>query len=309
MDRNRAIVGYLLVIAGSALFATKAIFIKLAYVERADALLMLAWRMAIALPIFVAIGILEIAKRRHTGQRLPAWRTIGAAVLVGLVGYYVAMILDFAGLLYVSAQLERLTLFTYPVFLIFIGAAFFGMRLTRGSVMAAAISYAGLAIVFLGEFSDAGSNIMLGTLLVLGSALSFAVYQLLAKHLIADVGSTLFTSLALSGASLATLAHVAIWRGGLDTSVSHHYLMLAAGTGLLATVIPAFLVNAGMARVGAASTAMISNISPLFTIYLAVALLGETFTLADAAGTALVVGGIGFHTWRDLRRPASGGAS
>lgn len=309
MDRNRAIVGYLLVIAGSALFATKAIFIKLAYVERADALLMLAWRMAIALPIFVVIGGLEIVKRRHAGQSLPAGRTVAAAVLVGLVGYYLAMILDFAGLLYVSAQLERLALFTYPVFLIFIGAACFGMRLTGGSVMAAAISYAGLAIVFLGEFSDAGPNIVLGTGLVLGSAIAFAVYQLLAKRLITAVGSTLFTSLALSGAALATLAHVAISRGGLDTSVSNHYLMLAAGTGLLATVVPAFLVNAGMARVGAASTAMISNISPLFTIYLAVVLLGEIFSLADAAGTALVVGGIGFHTWRDLRRPAPAGAS
>jgi len=309
MDRNRAIVGYLLVVAGSALFATKAIFIKLAYVERADALLMLAWRMAIALPIFVVIGGLEIIKRRHAGQSLPAWRTLAGSIFIGLVGYYVAMLLDFAGLLYVSAQLERLTLFTYPVFLILIGAAFFGMRLTASSLIAAVISYAGLAVVFLGELSLAGPNIVLGTGLVLGSAIAFAVYQLLAKRLITDVGSTLFTSLALSGAAGATLVHVVIARGGLDTSVSQHYLMLAAGTGLLATVVPSFLANAGLARVGAASTAMISNISPLFTIYLAVVLLGEAFTLADAAGTALVMGGIGFHTWRELRKPAPGGAS
>jgi drug/metabolite transporter (DMT)-like permease len=212
------------------------------------------------------------------------------------------MILDFWGLLYVSAQLERLALFTYPIFLIFIGAAFFGMRLSWSNVMAAIISYAGLAVVFLNDFSAAGSQVTIGTALVLLSAVAFAVYQLLAKGYISEMGATLFTSLALSGAALTTLVHVFIVRGGLDTTVSHHYLLLAAGTGLIATVIPSFFVNAGMGRIGAASTAMISNVSPLMTIYFAVLILGEDFTLADGIGTALVVGGVGYHTWRDLRR-------
>ena len=119
------------------------------------------------------------------------------------------------------------------------------------------------------------------------------------------MGSTLFTSLALSGAAITTLAHVFIVEGGLATDVSPNYLMLAAATGLLATVVPSFLVNAGMERIGAASTAMISNVSPLLTIYFAVVLLGERFTLPHAIGTALVVGGVGFHTWGDLRRPPS----
>lgn len=304
MDRNRAIIGYLLVAAGSALFSSKAIFIKLAYLERYDALLMLAWRMAFALPVFLAVGGFEIAKRRRNGQAMPSGGAIAGAVGVGLVGYYLAMMLDFAGLLYVSAQLERLALFTYPIFLIFIGAAFFGMRLTWASVTAATVSYAGLAFVFVNDFSSEGSHVALGTALVLGSAIAFAVYQLLAKNFITTMGSTLFTSLALSGAALTTLAHVFITRGVLDTTVSHHYLLLAAATGLLATVVPSFFVNAGMARIGAASTAMISNVSPLMTIYFAVIILGEDFTLADGIGTALVVGGVGYHTWRDLTRPA-----
>ena len=305
MDRQRAIIGYLLVAAGSAMFSSKAIFIKLAYLERPDPLLMLAWRMAFALPVFLLVGAVEVFRRRKDGRPMPGPGAILGAVAVGLVGYYLAMILDFWGLLYVSAQLERLALFTYPIFLIFIGAAFFGMRLSWSSVMAAIISYAGLAVVFLNDFSSAGSQVTLGTALVLLSAVAFAVYQLLAKGLISEMGATLFTSLALSGAALTTLAHVFILRGALDTSVSHHYLLLAAGTGLIATVIPSFLVNAGMGRIGAASTAMISNVSPLLTIYFAVLILGEDFTLADGIGTALVVGGVGYHTWRDLRRKAA----
>ncbi|MCB1378507.1 MAG: DMT family transporter [Alphaproteobacteria bacterium] len=305
MNQRQAIGGYLLVATGSALFSSKAIFIKLAYVERHDALLMLAWRMVFALPMFVAVAAYELGRRRQKKRARPDGWSMLAAIVVGLIGYYVAMILDFAGLLYVSAQLERLVLFTYPIFLIFIGAAFFKMHLTWHSLIAAAISYAGLAFVFLNDYSSEGSHVALGTILVLLSAVAFAVYQLLAKGLIEKMGSTLFTSLALSGAAVTTLVHVGIARGGLDTGVSGHYLLLAAGTGLLATVVPSFFVNAGMARIGAASTAMISNVSPLMTIYFAVLILGEDFTLADGIGTVLVIGGVGFHTWRDLQKPSA----
>lgn len=308
MDRKRLIIGYLLVAAGSALFSSKAIFIKLAYLERADSLLILGWRMAFSLPLFIAVGIFEVAKRRGSGRPLPAARDVFGAIATGLVGYYLAMVLDFAGLLYVTAQLERLALFTYPVFLIFIGAGFFGMRLSGSSIIAAAVSYLGLAFVFATDFTAGGSNVALGTALVLGSAVAFAVYQLFAKNFIARMGSTLFTSLALSGAAIATLIHATIAEGGLATDVSVHYLMLAAATGLLATVVPSFFVNAGLARIGAASTAMISNVSPLLTIYFAVVLLGEKFTFAHAIGTALVVGGVGYHTWSDLRRAPAAAA-
>lgn len=305
MDRRSLIIGYLLVAAGSALFSSKAIFIKLAYLERADSLLFLAWRMAFALPVFVVVGAIAWARQKREGKPLPGLPSILGAVGIGLIGYYLAMVLDFAGLLYVTAQLERLALFTYPIFLIFIGWAFFGMRLSPSAIAAAAITYAGLAFVFVSDFSGGGSNITFGTALVLASAVSFAVYQLLAKRFIGQMGATLFTSFALSGAAVTTLAHAFIMRGGLDVSMSPNYFLLAAATGLLATVVPSFFVNAGLAKIGAASTAMISNVSPLMTIYFAVVLLGEEFTLAHFIGTALVVGGVGLNTWYDLKRPVT----
>jgi drug/metabolite transporter (DMT)-like permease len=303
MDRRSQLMGYSLVAVGAALFSSKAIFIKLAYLERHDALLILAWRMVFALPVFVAVGAIEIARRRSEGKPMPRRNSVLGAIGIGLIGYYLAMVLDFTGLLYVTAQLERLALFTYPIFLIFIGWAFFGMRLTASTVIAALITYLGLATVFISDFAIGGANVTLGTALVLGSAVCFAVYQLMAKRYIGEMGPTLFTSVALSSAAVMTLLHVFIVRGFLDTSMSPNYFMLAAGTGILATVLPSFFVNAGLARIGAASTAMISNVSPLLTIYFAVVLLGEEFTLPHALGTALVVGGVGYHTWRDLKRP------
>lgn len=302
MDRRSLITGYLLVAAGSAMFSSKAIFIKLAYLERYDALLILAWRMVFALPVFLAVGIFELARRKRDGRPMPRRNAVLSAIGIGLIGYYIAMILDFTGLLYVSAQLERLALFTYPIFVIFIGAALFGLRLTASALIAASITYLGLATVFVSDLSTGGSHVLLGTALVLGSAIAFAIYQLVAKRYIGEMGSTLFTSIALSAAAVTTLAHVFILRGHLDTSMSAHYFALAAGIGIVATVVPSFFVNAGLGRIGATSTAIISNISPLLTIYFAVVLLGEAFTPAHAVGTALVVGGVGYHTWREMKR-------
>jgi drug/metabolite transporter (DMT)-like permease len=227
------------------------------------------------------------------------------ALLSGFIGYYLAMILDFEGLIFISAQLERLVLFTYPVFVMLLGAAFFGSRLSWQGLGAAGVTYLGLAAVFAADLSEYGSDVITGALLVLGSALAFAVYQLLAKDIIAAVGSTLFTSLALSAAAVAGLGHYAVVNGGFDFTASWSFVLLAAATGIFATVLPSFLVNAGLARIGPQSTAMISTFSPLLTIYFAVLLLDEPFTLFDGIGTALVLGVIGFYTWDELRRPAA----
>jgi len=293
--------GYLLALAGTALFSSKAIFVKLAYAENPDALLVLTWRMIFALPFFAAVGIHALVLRRRTGQVALGMPMIVRILMLGVFGY-VAMILDFEGLVHVSAGLERLVLFTYPVFLILIAAAFFGARITAGNLVAAGVSYAGLALVFIADIPDGGSNVPLGTLLVLGSALSFAIYQLWATGMIGHVGSVLFTALALTGTSLASLAHFFILRSPSELAVSPRYLLLAALTGVLATVVPSFMINAGMARIGAQPTAMISMVSPLLTIYLAVLALNESFTLIDGFGTALVVGGMGYDAWAGLRR-------
>ena len=293
--------GYALVGIGAALFSSKAIFIKLAYAESPDAPKVLAFRMIVSLPFFVGIGLYAYQRRSKTELPALSWRDLSGTLVAGLIGYYIAMILDFEGLIYIPAGMERLVLFTYPIFVIVLGWAFFGERLLARSLWAAAITYAGLAFVLWQGFSITGWNTALGATLVMLSAVTFALYQLFAKTYIARLGSTIFTSVALSGAAVACVLHYAVASGGLSLVASPRFWSLAAATGLVATVLPNFLVNAGLARIGPQSTAMISTISPMVTIALAVAILGEEFTSLDALGTLLVIGGIGLHTWFDIK--------
>jgi drug/metabolite transporter (DMT)-like permease len=303
MEKRRVLTGYLYAGAGAALFSTKAIFIKLAYMEQSNAALMLALRMAIALPFFVGVGLYAVYQLRQSGKPLPGWSLTIRALLTGFIGYYISSLLDFEGLVYITAQLERLVLFTYPIFVMFLGWMFFGARLTWSSVLAAAITYGGLVVVFLSDLPTGGTAIVIGTELVLGCAVTFAIYQLLAKKFITIMGSTLFTSIALSGSAFACIAHYMITSHGFDFSSSPRFFWLAAGTGFFATVLPSFLVNAGLSRISPQSTSMIATISPLITISLAVWVLGEPFTLADAIGSTMVIAGVGIYALTD-RTPA-----
>jgi drug/metabolite transporter (DMT)-like permease len=226
---------------------------------------------------------------------------VAAAVLSGFIGYYMAAILDFEALTYITAQLERLVLFSYPLFVMILGALFFRRPMTASGTAGALVTYGGLALVFQQGLEIGGTDMLIGTGLVLAAALAFALYQLLAQGFIARMGSMLFTSIALTAAGVASVLHYWIASGSLTFTVSGRFILIAAALAIFATVLPSFLVNAGLARIGPQATAMISTLSPLITIFLAVQLLDEPFTLVDALGTALVIAGIGYYTWADMR--------
>jgi drug/metabolite transporter (DMT)-like permease len=143
---------------------------------------------------------------------------------------------------------------------------------------------------------------MIGTALVLGAAISFAWHQILAKRFISSLGSLLFTSIALSSAGVFCVLHHLVFGSGW--AASPRFLWLAFGCAIVATVLPSFLVNAGLARVSPQAVSMIATVSPIVTIGLAIAILGEPFTVADAIGSALVLAGVALFTWGDSRTRA-----
>jgi drug/metabolite transporter (DMT)-like permease len=292
--------GYGLTAVGATLFSTKAIFIKLAFREEVNASLMLAWRMIFAAPFFIAAGLWVGLRMKSQGRAMPDGRTLALAAATGMIGYGLSAYLDFKGLEFISAQLERLVLFTYPLFVMFIGAAVLGQPVTRHGLVSCFVTYCGLAIVFGVDVPEGGWSTIIGTTLVLGCAVTFAINQLMAKGLIGKMGSGLFTAISMTAGGVgAAFLHVVI---NGDFSAPSHFLWLTFGCAIFATVLPIFCINGGLARISAQAVAMISTLSPLVTIALAVWILGEPFTLADAVGSALVVAGVGLYTWSDMRR-------
>lgn len=310
--RRLAWLGLLLAVAGASFFATKGIVIKLALAEDVDTLTTLTWRMIVAVPIFVTLGWLGY--RRRSAGRSPGEapvldrRSVLQTLAVGMLGYYVASFLDFQGLEYISAQLDRLILLTYPFFVVLFGALFFKRRITLPMVAAQLLSYCGIALIFWRDFHLEGEDVLLGVLLVFGSALGYAGYQLLAKPLIDRLGAQIFTSIAMSGAGPAVIIHYLLTHPLADLAVSGEAMLLMLAIGTISTVLPAYCISAAIGLVGPERTAVIGNVSPVVTIVLAVSVLGEPFTAWHAVGTALVLGGVWLFTRRSTpRTPAAEG--
>jgi len=295
-------IGYALGGLGAAFFATKGIVIKLALIENVDAVTTLTWRMLIAVPFFVLIGWMGFRdrKRKNTQFAVPRSAYVKAA-FIGMIGYYLASYLDFAGLEYISAQFDRLILLTYPFFVVLFGAAFFGRTISPRMIISLIISYAGLALIFAHDLALDGPNVVIGSLLVLGAAIAYALYQLLAKPLIDLMGARLFTSVAMSAAGCAVVVHFLITHQISDLLVSTKAMWLMLAIGTVSTVLPAYLISASIGRVGPEPTAIMGNVSPLVTITLAVTILGETFSLWHALGAALVLVGILTFTKSEIR--------
>ncbi len=287
------IVGVSFAIFGAAFFATKGVFIKLALMENVDVLTTLTWRMILSAPIFIAIGYWghkdNLAKGR-TGKLTGA--LLVRSALVGALGYYVASFLDFKGLEFVTVQFDRLILMTYPIFVVLISALVLKTKITGTMIGALALSYAGLAVIFLRDLSVLGQEIYLGGALVLGAALAFALYQIFAKPIIDEIGARLFTSIAMASAGFAVVVHFLLVNDVSSLALSGKAMFYMAGIALASTLLPAYFLSAAIGRIGPQSTAVLGNVSPLVTAVLAVSILGEAFTVFHAIGTAMVIAGV-----------------
>jgi drug/metabolite transporter (DMT)-like permease len=299
-ERHGRLVGYGLSATGAVLFATKGVLIKLIYRHGIDTTTLLALRMALSTPIFVAVGLAHWLRLPRAAR--PDLPLLLRAAAVGVLGYYVSSWLDFAGLRTLDAQLERLILFTYPLLVILFGWALFRRPLSIHALTGAGLSYVGLFVMFAAAPRSMTAGILRGGGLVLLAAACFALYQIFAYGLIRRLGPALFTAVAMTAAGAAVMAHVLVTGASIPAHLPADALVLILVLAIGATVLPAFIMSAGTARIGAQGTAIVSSLSPIATILLAVAVLAEPFGWPQALGTALVLGGVGWFTWAETRQ-------
>jgi len=270
-------------------FSAKAIMVKLAYLDKVDAITLLALRMAFALPFFLVVA--AGANRNKHSQPLTA-RDKLAVIGLGFIGYYLASYLDFLGLQYISAGLERLILFLYPTMVVLISALVFGDRIGRTARLALLISYAGIALVFVHDMKATELDALTGSLLVFGSALAYAVYLVGAGHTIARIGASRFTAYVMTVACVACLVQFAVTHPVAALKLPARVYELSIGMAVFSTVLPAFLLAAAMRRIGSMHTSMIGSIGPVSTIVLAYVFLGERMSPEQIAGSILVLAGV-----------------
>jgi drug/metabolite transporter (DMT)-like permease len=287
--------GLLLAAIGSIAFSGKAIIVKLAYRHGVDAVTLIMYRMLFALPLFVAM-----AWWASRGQPALSTRDRWGVVGLGFSGYYLASFLDFWGLQYISASLERLILYLNPTLVLVLGWLLYGRRIGLRQAVAMAVSYAGMLLVLGHEVGFQGQGVMgaVGAALVFCSAISYAIYLVYSGEMVKRLGSLRLVGLASSVACVLCIAQFLLLRPLSAAVVAPEVLGLSVINAVLCTAAPVLLVMLAIERIGAGLAAQTGMIGPLSTIAMGVVLLDEPFDAWIIAGTLLVLGGVVLVTRR-----------
>lgn len=285
--RKAFLVGLAIAIAGAVLFSTKAIVAKLIYRYPVDAVTLIAFRMVFSLPFFAAIALWQA----RVSLPLTGIDRI-KIVLLGLIGYYVSSFLDFLGLQYISAGLERLILFLTPSFVLLISIGFLKKRISTLEWMALAVSYLGTVLVFLHDVRRGGPNVMLGAVFVLGSAMTYALYLLYSGEMVRRVGAMRLVAYAMCVSSAACILQFILLRPLSMMQQPLAVYGLSLFNAVFCTVLPVFMTMVAVARIGAGTASQAGMIGPVSTLFLGALILDEPVTAVQLGGTALVLCGV-----------------
>ncbi|HET7527959.1 MAG TPA: DMT family transporter [Burkholderiaceae bacterium] len=279
--------GLALAAIGAIAFSGKAIIVKLAYRYGVDAVTLIMYRMLFALPMFAALA--WWAGRGKPPLSARDWRVVS---MLGFFGYYLASFLDFAGLRYVTASLERLVLYLNPTLVLLLSALIYRRRVTLRQLSALSASYIGIALVFGHEMTLDAPDTGLGAALVFGSAVSYALYLVISGQEVQRLGSMRLTGWASSVACVLCLVQFVLLRPLDAAAVAPQVVWLSLLNAVVCTVAPIMMVMMAIERIGAPLTAQTGMVGPLSTISMSVLILGEPFTGWTVAGTAFVLAGI-----------------
>jgi drug/metabolite transporter (DMT)-like permease len=281
--------GIALALVGVVAAAVWPILLKLAYAYVTDPVTLIALRMVFSLPFFLAMAFWV---RRDTARTPLTRRDWRAVLFLGFLGYYLASFFGFLGLQYISAGLGRLVLFLYPTITLLLSALVLGKYVSRRDIVALVISYAGLALVLSQGFAGENRNLMLGALLVFGSALCYAVYLVSSSQVVTRIGSVRFTAYATSVASLLCILQFLLLRPLSALQLPPQVYGLAIAMAVGCTVLPVFVTSEALRRIGANQVAIIGAAGPVTTIFLGWIGLEERMSLLQFAGAALVLAGV-----------------
>lgn len=282
--------GAIVAFLAAVFFSTKAIFVKLTYLHGADAISALALRMIMALPFLLVAGWLSARGGARPLTRAD-WKNV---LMLGFVGYYLSSLLDFLGLQYITASLERLILFLYPTIVALISWAFLKKPIGRRGIGALVLSYVGIAISFAKDLEHTGDTltVLIGGGFVFACTITYAIYIVGSGEMVGRIGALRFAAYATVVAAICCLAQFALTRplAALDLPWQVYGYSLAMA--IIATVLPVIMTAQAIQMIGAPKVAIIAAIGPIATILLAWQFLGEPIGWEQIVGAGLVMSGV-----------------
>ena len=288
--------GILMAAVGSMLFSGKAILIKLAFADGANAETLIALRMLMAFPMFWLI-YWWYSRRRPMSPL--SWHDRGKLIGLGFVGYFLSSYVDFLGLQYISVGLERIVLYLTPTIVLLISYFALQKSISRLQWYALVLGYLGVIIVFIQDASSTGISAWLGMILVFSSACFYAIYMIGAGEMVKRVGSVRLVVYASSASTVFSLAQSLSYnpRSIFEQLPQIYWLSLLNAS--LCTVIPMLMIMMAINRIGSPLVAQAGILGPVSTIFMGYLFLSEPITWMQISGMSLVIAAMWFLVRND----------
>jgi drug/metabolite transporter (DMT)-like permease len=294
-SNRHALIGVICTLTGAIGFSLKPVLVKAAYLHGIDPVSLLTLRMLFSAPFFALMAVW--AGPPDPSVSAKDWRGV---ICLGFLGYYLGSYLDLAGLQWVSAGFGRLVLYLYPTLVVLLSWIFLRHRLRGRELLALALTYGGIALVFrveLGAEHDTQKTAW-GASLVFAGALTYATYLVAGSRLVHRFGSTRFAAYASLVATGFVLAHFTLLRpvSALRGPIELYGVILILA--VAATVLPVWLMAEGLRHIGANRVSLIACVGPVATMAFATVFLGESISLSQLAGAILVLTGVVVISWK-----------
>lgn len=283
--RRSELIGIACVLLSAVTLALKGIFAKYIFAEGVDVVTVLALRNALAFPMLLLVGMWLVGGFKRLAM---APRDLAMAMAAGLVGYWLASLLDFHALTMIDVSVERVLLFSFPVFVLILEALRSRRLPPPRQVMALIGAEAGIVLVMGATDAELFLANLEGGLWAIASAFVFSFYYMMNQHLGPRLGSARLALAAVGGAVLGTCGQFLLTRPLSALDISGPAWGWTAAMAFFCSVVPFLAITEGIRRVGASRSALISTVGPVATLVLAAILLGERLTATQLGGAALV---------------------
>lgn len=288
--KSESLWGILLTFFGAIFFSAKAILVKVSYDFEVSAVSLLTLRMVFALPFFLLIAGIQRFGFEHQRLSFRHWAMLS---LMGFLGFYCASLMDYIGLQYITASLERLILYVYPTLVVLLSALIYKRPVNAPQGVALVLTYAGVYLAFYQTLHvDGDPAILTGGLWVFGAALAYALYLIGSGDLIPKMGAIRYNALSMSVASTGIITHYLFWGDGQIFSLEKEVYGLGLATAIFSTLIPTFMISRGIGLIGASNAAIVGSVGPISTIVLASIFLKEHISVLQWTGTGMVLLGV-----------------
>ena len=280
---SKSVRGYLLAAVAEITYGMNPLFTLPLYAEGMDANSVLFFRYLFAVPV---LGVMILARGRSFKV---AWRDVPLLGVFGILCAVSSLTL-YMSYNYMDAGIASTMLFVYPLIVALLMWLFFKEKMTLRTVVCIAMALAGIGLLY--KSNDGTTLSTAGTLLVMGSALSYALYLVGVDHgrikeiptvtvtfYILLFGWVLFAASALGNGTGIALPPREKW-----------YLwgnMVALG--IFPTAISFLCTTKAISYIGPTPVAILGALEPATAIFFGVTVFHEQLTMRDVCGLLLII--------------------